>query len=218
MVVLASEEICDPGASSPTRAGAARAAGERGPLVAAVTAAAIVDCEGRSTRDVNLAIKRRSPTGRHTSRSSIRRPATRSRWRHQGRRDPGRFTGRSGWYTAGMNDGPHVVVQGNCGWAMGECHDAAGRSRCWVTRAPGPPRRSAGGLVYVPGDTGARAGIAMKGGTLVVGGRRRLHDRVHDAGGHLIVLRRRRGRDRRLDVRGTIFVGGSVASRAPTPR
>ena len=31
------------------------------------------------------------------------------------------FDGPVGWYAAGMNFGPHVVVQGNCGWGIGEC-------------------------------------------------------------------------------------------------
>ena len=56
--------------------------------------------------------------------------------------------------------------------------------------------------MYVEGDAGARAGIAMKGGTLIVGGDAGyMSGFMMQTGTHHRVRRRRR-RARRLDVRG----------------
>ena len=213
MVVLASEEISIRALFPDPVAGAARAAGERGPLVAQVTSE-IGDRRregpghpGREPRDQAGDRRRRPevhvqhPAGRHSFAVALKQEDVTIV-----------FEGPVGWYTAGMNFGPHVVVQGNCGWAIGECM-MDGRIEVLGHAGSGTAASIRGGLVYVRGDTGARAGIAMKGGTLVVGGRRRLHDRVHDAGGSDRHLRRRGGRDRRLDVRGNHLRRGSVASR-----
>src|SRR5207244_6556780 len=80
-----------------------RTAGQGGSLVAAVTATAVVDCEGRSTREVNLTIKGRIAEGadrieiehsaaRHSLAVAIKADATLE------------FRGPVGWYAAGMND------------------------------------------------------------------------------------------------------------------
>ena len=79
------------------------------------------------------------------------------------------FDGPVGWYAAGMNDGTHVVVQGNCGWGVAECM-MSGRVEVYGHAGSGAAASIRGGLVYIEGNAGARAGIAMKGGTLVVGG------------------------------------------------
>ncbi|MGH9040828.1 MAG: glutamate synthase [Acidimicrobiia bacterium] len=79
------------------------------------------------------------------------------------------FDGPVGWYAAGMNDGPHVVVNGNCGWGVAECM-MSGQVEVHGHAGSGTAASIRGGLVYVAGNAGARAGIAMKGGTLIVGG------------------------------------------------
>jgi glutamate synthase domain-containing protein 3 len=171
-----------------------------------------IDAEGRETRDVNRAIKQaiaegaseihvRNPAGRHSFGVALKTDALRLE-----------FDGPVGWYTAGMNYGPSVVVNGNCGWAIGECM-MDGRIEVHGHAGSGTAASIRGGLVYVEGDTGARAGIAMKGGVLIVGG---------DAG-YMSGFMMQRGTivvcgdaadgigDSMYD--GTIYVGGSVASR-----
>ena len=89
--------------------------------MASVTAPVVVDCEGRSTRDVNLSIKWLIADGaerieiehsaaRHCLAVAIKADATLE------------FHGPVGWYAAGMNDGPHVVVHGEVMRAVGFGH------------------------------------------------------------------------------------------------
>jgi glutamate synthase domain-containing protein 3 len=137
--------------------------------VAAVdTTAAVVDCAGLATREVNRAIRRHAasgapeivvenPAARHALAVALEATTT------------VRFTGSVGWYAAGMNQGPHIVVEGNCGWGLGECM-TEGRIDVQGNAGSGTAASIRGGQVFVRGDTGARAGIAMKGGTLIVGG------------------------------------------------
>jgi glutamate synthase domain-containing protein 3 len=179
-------------------------------VVASVTAAATVDCEGLSTRDVNLAIKRliadgagrvaiEHPAARHSLAVAIKAGATLD------------FHGPVGWYAAGMNDGPHVVIQGNCGWGLAECQ-MAGAVEVHGHSGSGPAASIRGGLVYVEGDAGARAGIAMKGGTLIVGG-----DAGYMSGfmmqlGTIVVCGDVADGIGDSMYEGRIFVGGSVSS------
>ena len=134
--------------------------------VAANTAA--VDCAGLSTREINTALRLlveegsgdifvTNPAARHNLAVAL---VGHSRIH---------FHGPVGWYGAGMNDGPHVVVNGNCGWGVAECM-MDGRVEVHGHAGSGAAASIRGGLVYVAGNAGARAGIAMKGGTLVVGG------------------------------------------------
>lgn len=128
----------------------------------------VLDAQGLTTRQINQALKRlieqgvreievKNPVAQHCLAVALKADVRL------------RFRGSCGWYAAGMNDGPQVVIDGNAGWGLAECmmrgrvevHGHAGS-------AAGPSIR--GGLVFVRGDTGARAGIAMKGGILIVGG------------------------------------------------
>lgn len=130
--------------------------------------AAVVDCAELTTREVNRAIRHHTaegapevvvenPGARHALAVAIEGNATI------------RFTGSVGWYAAGMNQGPHVVVEGNCGWGIAECM-TEGRVEVRGNAGSGTAASIRGGQVFVRGDAGARAGIAMKGGTLIVGG------------------------------------------------
>jgi glutamate synthase domain-containing protein 3 len=128
----------------------------------------VLDAEGLSTRQINQAIKRlieqgateievRNPVGQHCLAVALKAPVRL------------RFRGSVGWYVAGMNDGPHVVIDGNCGWGLAECM-MAGRVEVNGHAGSGASVSIRGGLVFIRGDTGARAGISMKGGTLIVAG------------------------------------------------
>jgi hypothetical protein len=81
-------------------------------LVAAVT----VDAEGLETRGLNAAIRAgiadgateirvAHPAGRHSLAVALRTDGVRIV-----------LDGPVGWYAAGMNNGPHVVIGGNAGW------------------------------------------------------------------------------------------------------
>ena len=110
--------------------------------MASVTTPPSVDCEGMMHARRNMAIKRLIAAGRPVE---IEHPAARHSLAIAIKADVTlEFHGPVGWYAAGMNDGPHVVVRGNCGWGLAECqmggavevHGHAGRA---------PPRPSAGG-------------------------------------------------------------------------
>jgi glutamate synthase domain-containing protein 3 len=128
----------------------------------------VVDCADLPTREVNRALRRyaaegaprvlvENPGARHALAVALEGTLTI------------RFAGSVGWYAAGMNQGPHVVVDGNCGWGLGECM-TAGRVEVRGHAGSGTAASIRGGQVFVRGDAGARAGIAMKGGTLIIGG------------------------------------------------
>lgn len=173
---------------------------------------ALVDCDGRETREVNRAIKAAiadgateirvaNPAGRHAFAVALDTPEVHVV-----------FDGPTGWYTAGMNGGPHIEVRGNVGWGLGECM-MSGRIDVHGHAGSGTAASIRGGSVYVAGDTGARAGIAMKGGTLVVGG-----DVGYMTGfmmqlGTIVVCGDAADGIGDSMYEGTIYVAGSIASR-----
>ncbi len=124
------------------------------------TGFAVVDCEGKTTREANAAIKDlmangsteihvQNPAGRHALAVALKREGVKIV-----------FDGPAGWYCAGMNFGPHIVVNGNVGWGLGECM-MDGRIEVEGHAGSGAAASIRGGLVFVRGDTGARPGIAM---------------------------------------------------------
>lgn len=137
--------------------------------MAQVTSAAVIDCEGLETRQINRELKRLiaegaseirvlNPAGRHSLAVALKASGVKII-----------FDGSVGWYVAGMNDGPSIEVRGNCGWGLAECM-MDGLVEVHGNAGSGAAASIRGGTVFVAGDTGARAGISMKGGLLVVGG------------------------------------------------
>jgi methylamine---glutamate N-methyltransferase subunit B len=180
--------------------------------VAAVSAGASVDCEPLETREVNREIKRliadgateiavRNPAGRHSFAVALKADGVTLE-----------FDGPVGWYTAGMNCGPRVVVHGNAGWAIGECM-MDGRIEVHGHAGSGAAASIRGGLVFIEGDTAARAGISMKGGTLVVGGSVGYMSGFMMQKGTIIVCGDAADGIGDSMYDGTIFVGGTIASR-----
>jgi glutamate synthase domain-containing protein 3 len=176
-----------------------------------VTPPAVVDCEGRSTREINIAIKRlieggareipvENPAARHSLAVAIKADVKIE------------FRGPVGWYAAGMNDGAHVVVHGNCGWGLAECQ-MAGRVEVLGYAGSGTAASIRGGLVFVKGDAGARAGISMKGGTLIVAGSVGYMSGFMMQRGTMIVCGDAADGLGDSMYDGTIFVGGSIESR-----
>ena len=169
-----------------------------------------LDCEGLSTREINQAINRLiehgaskidllNTVGQHCLAVAIKADVKLH------------FRGPVGWYAAGMNDGPHVVIDGNCGWGLAECMM---RGRVEVNGHAGSAAAVSirGGLVFVRGDTGARAGISMKGGTLIVGGSVGYLSGFMMQRGTIIVCGDAAEGLADSMYEGTIYVGGQVAA------
>jgi methylamine---glutamate N-methyltransferase subunit B len=128
----------------------------------------VVDCDGRSTREINAAIRELAASG--DADIHVRRPAA----RHNlgvGLTVPVRlvFEGSVGYYCGGMGDGPTIEVQGSAGWGAAECI-LGGTVVIEKNAGAGVAAAIRGGTVVVRGDVSARGGISMKGGTLVIGG------------------------------------------------
>ena len=173
---------------------------------------ATVDCEGLETREVNRAIKAAIAEGAKQIR--VQNPRGRHAFAVALAADDVHvvFEGPTGWYTAGMNTGPHVEVRGNVGWGLAECM-MRGRVDVHGHAGSGTAASIRGGSVFVAGDSGARTGIAMKGGTLVVGG-----DVGYMSGfmmqlGTIVVCGNAADGLGDSMYEGTIYVGGSIASR-----
>lgn len=128
----------------------------------------IVDCEGKTTREINAAIKAliadgvteikvHNPAARHNLGVAIIQPVHIL------------FDGSTGYYCGGMGDGATIEVRGSAGWGLAEgmlnglviVEKNAGNGAAAAIR---------GGTVLVRGSVSARGGISMKGGTVIIGG------------------------------------------------
>ena len=179
--------------------------------MAQVTAAS-VDAAGLETREVNRAIKQAIAEGARTIR--VLNPAGRHSFGVALKSEDLEvtFEGPTGWYTAGMNTGPRIVIEGNTGWGVGECM-MRGRIEVHGHAGSGTAASIRGGVVYVQGDSGARSGIAMKGGTLVVGGSVGYMSGFMMQAGTIIACGDAADGLGDSMYEGTIFVGGTIASR-----
>ncbi len=129
---------------------------------------AFIDCEGKTTREINQSIRALVAAGETEVR--VLNPAA----RHNlgvGLVQPVRLTfeGSVGYYCGGMGDGPTIEVQGSAGWGLAEGL-LSGTVVVEKNAGNGAGAAIRGGTVVVRGDASARAGISMKGGTVVVGG------------------------------------------------
>jgi glutamate synthase domain-containing protein 3 len=181
-------------------------------VVEMTTSSATVDADGLETREVNRAIKQAIAEGAREI--LVLHPAGRHSFAVALKADDLKivFDGPVGWYAAGMNFGPHVVVKGNCGWGIGECM-MGGRIDVLGHAGSGTAASIRGGSVYVQGDSGARSGIAMKGGTLVVAGDAGYMSGFMMQEGTIVVCGDAADGIGDSMYEGTIYVGGSVASR-----
>lgn len=172
--------------------------------------ASVLDARDLTTRQINQAIKRlieqgvreveiRDPDARHCLAVAIKADVRLH------------FRGSVGWYAAGMNDGPTVVVDGNAGWGLAECM-MRGRVEVHGHAGSGAAASIRGGLVFVRGDTGARAGIAMKGGVFIVGGSVGYLSGFMMQRGTMIVCGDAAEGLGDSMYEGTIYVGGQVAA------
>ncbi|MBI4608032.1 MAG: glutamate synthase [Candidatus Rokubacteria bacterium] len=129
---------------------------------------ATVDCEGKTTREINREVHRLieagareitllNPRARHNLAVAILRPVRI------------RIEGSVGYYCAGMIDGPTVEIQGSAGWGVAECM-MDGTVIVEGNAGNGAGASIRGGTVVIRGDAAARAGISMKGGCLIIQG------------------------------------------------
>ncbi len=129
---------------------------------------ATVDCEEKSTREINREIHRLIETGereitllnpraRHNLAVAILRPVRIV------------IEASVGYYCAGMIDGPTVEIRGSAGWGVAECM-MGGTVIVDGNAGNGAAASIRGGTVVIRGDAAARAGISMKGGCLIIQG------------------------------------------------
>ena len=127
-----------------------------------------VDCEGRSTREINAEIKQqikqgatqilvRNPGARHNLGVAVLEPVTI------------RLQGSVGYYCAGLIDGPAFEVAGSAGWGLAESM-MSGQVVVRGNAGNGTAAAIRGGTVVIHQDAAARLGVSMKGGTVLVAG------------------------------------------------
>ena len=129
---------------------------------------AVVECDGRTTREINVEIKRlvakgetelsvSTPGARHNLGVAILESVHIT------------FDGSVGYYCAGMIDGPNVTVNGSAGWGLAESM-LNGVVTVNGNAGNGAAASIRGGEVVIRGDVAARTAVSMKGGTVVVTG------------------------------------------------
>lgn len=129
---------------------------------------ATIDCAQRTTREINVAIKQliaegateihlTNPAARHNLGVAIFAPVKIV------------VEGTAGYYCGGMNDGATFQINGNSGWAAGECM-LSGEIIVERNAASFTGASIRGGTVVVRGHAGARTGIGQKGGLIIIGG------------------------------------------------
>ena len=127
-----------------------------------------INCEGRTIREINTAIKegiRQSekrvrvlnPCARHNLGVAVLEPGVVE------------MAGSVGCYCAGLIDGPSFEIAGSAGWGLAESM-MNGQVVVRGNAGNGAAAAMRGGTVVIHGDAAARLGISMKGGTVLVAG------------------------------------------------
>src|SRR5437899_2618514 len=127
-----------------------------------------VNCEGRSTQEINAEIKQqikkgateilvRNPGARHNLGVAILERATI------------RLEGSVGYYCGGLIDGPNFEIAGSAGWGLAESM-MNGQVVVRGSAGNGAAAAIRGGTVVIQQDAAARLGVSMKGGTVLVAG------------------------------------------------
>src|ERR1700687_1234786 len=127
-----------------------------------------IDATGRSTREINLAIRQSiaegstnitvvNPGARHNLAVAILEPV------HI------RIAGSAGYYCGGLIDGPSIEIEGSAGWGLAESM-LSGTLRVHGNAGSGAAAAIRGGTVVIRGDAAARLGVSMKGGLVIVAG------------------------------------------------
>ena len=169
-----------------------------------------IDCQGKTTREINRAlrdaiaaghrdIRVAEPDARHNLAVALVEPVRVT------------FEGSVGYYCGGMMDGAHVEVRGSTGWGAAESM-MSGTLVIDGNAGSGVGASIRGGTVVVRGEAAARAGVSMKGGTLIIGSRCGYMAGFMMQRGRIIICGD--GGDALADsmYEGVVFVGGKIAS------
>jgi methylamine---glutamate N-methyltransferase subunit B len=169
----------------------------------------VVDCEGRTVRQINEDIRRLAGGGEREI--VVRRPAARHNLAVAVLSDAAiTIEGPVGYYCGGMSDGARIEIRGSAGWGVAECL----RSGTVIVDGNAGNAAAAsirGGTVVVRGDAAARAGIAMKGGLLVVGGGAGYMTGFMMQRGTIVVCGDAAEGVADSMYEGTVYVGGAIA-------
>ena len=128
-----------------------------------------IDCAGRSTREINVEIRRAAedgvpevellnPQARHNLGVSVLKPI------HVV------YRGHVGSYTAGLCDGITAEIHGTAGWGVAD-NLMSGEVVVHGNAATSAAPSIRGGRVVVRGDAGPRSGMILKKGELIIGGK-----------------------------------------------
>src|SRR5436190_15964489 len=127
-----------------------------------------VNCDGRSTREINAEIKQqikhgatdilvRNPGARHNLGVAVLEPVAI------------RLEGSVGYYCAGLIDGPSFDIAGSAGGGLAEAM-MGGQVAVRDNAGNGAAAAIRGGTVVIHQDAAARLGVSMKGGMVLVAG------------------------------------------------
>lgn len=171
--------------------------------------AVIVDCEGRTIREINRAIRAGAGDGRTVR---VTNPDARHNIAVAVLR-PGHIVveGSAGYYCGGMNDGATIEIRGSAGWGVAEGM-LSGHVTVEGNAGNGAAASIRGGTVVVRGDCAARAGITMKGGLLLVAGDAGYMTGFMMQRGTVVICGNAGEALADSMYEGAIFLGGEVAS------
>jgi methylamine---glutamate N-methyltransferase subunit B len=127
-----------------------------------------VDAAGRSTREVNAAIRALIATA--STDITVLNPGARHNLAVailDGVRI--RIAGSAGYYCGGLGDGASIEIDGSAGWGLAESM-LSGTVRVHGNAGSGAAAALRDGTVVVHGDAAARLGVSMKGGEVIVAG------------------------------------------------
>jgi glutamate synthase (NADPH/NADH) large chain len=119
--------------------------------------------------------------------------------------------GSAGYYCGGLTDGPHIRVDQNVSWGVGD-NMFAGSIVVGGNAGAVAGEGLRGGEIVVKGNIGSRAGQVMKKGTLCCAGKADFMAGYMMYGGRLIILGNSGERVGENMAGGEIFVGGEVES------
>jgi glutamate synthase domain-containing protein 3 len=127
-----------------------------------------IDATGRSTREVNAAIRKSIAEG--STAITVLNPEARHNLAvaildgvHV------RIAGSAGYYCGGLGDGVSLEVEGSAGWGLAESM-LSGTVVVRGNAGSGAAAALRSGTVVVYGDAAARLGVSMKGGEVIVAG------------------------------------------------
>ncbi len=119
--------------------------------------------------------------------------------------------GSAGYYCGGLTDGPHIEVDQNVSWGVGD-NMFAGSIIVGGNAGAVAGEGLRGGEIVVKGNIGSRAGQVMKKGTLCCAGKADFMAGYMMYGGRLIILGNSGERVGEDMMGGEIYVGGEVES------